>query len=78
MNIEVFDGIEMKANITAVDMFSDLDVMMDAISDDLDASPTSGATISSQLSDVEDKLGTVLEKRAEIGARQNRADMMHK
>ncbi len=75
--IEVFDGIEMKANTSAVDMFINLDAMMATISADLDpATPSSGATISSRLSVVETNLGTVLEKRAEIGARQNRADMM--
>ena len=76
VNIEVFDGIEMKANITAVDMFSELDAMMGAISSELSTTNSSGATIGNLLNDVEANLSVLLTKRAEIGARQNRADMM--
>lgn len=76
VNIEVFDGIEMKANITAVGMFENLDTMMGDISAELSATPSSGSDISSLLTAVDTNLGAVLEKRAEIGGRQNRADMM--
>lgn len=76
VKIEVSDGIEMKVNTNAVDMFSDLDDMMEALSNELDANPSSGSAISSMLDDVENNLSVVLEKRADIGARQNRADMM--
>jgi len=76
VNIEISDGVIMKANTSAVDMFVELDTMMGTISTELEAIPSSGANISALLKDVSDNLGKVLEKRAELGARQNRADMM--
>lgn len=76
VNIEISDGVELKANITAVDMFTDLDTLMANIGTELAVTSSSGANISALIKDVSDNLGKVLEKRAELGARQNRADMM--
>jgi len=76
VNIEISDGVELKANITAVDMFTDLDTLMANIGTELAVTSSSGLNISALIKDVSDNLDKVLEKRAELGARQNRADMM--
>lgn len=86
MNVEVFDGIEMKINITGipktgepntiVSIFENFDMMMDDISTALGDPASGGTEISSLLGDIAISLDTTLSQRAEVGARQNRADMM--
>lgn len=77
VSIEISDGVKLTVNTQgAVDMFVDLDNMMADISNELAANPSSGGTIGNLLGNVDEQFGVVLEKRAEIGARQNRAELM--
>ncbi|MBE1555010.1 flagellar hook-associated protein FlgL [Sporosarcina limicola] len=79
VNIEVTEGTEMTVNVTAVNMFKDLDTMMQNIGDALvgtPGNPSNSIEISALIKSVTDNLDVVLEKRAELGARQNRAEMM--
>ncbi|MDN4492196.1 flagellar hook-associated protein FlgL [Ureibacillus aquaedulcis] len=83
VKMEVFDGIQLQVNTSnAADLFKNVDELMGNISDALDAS--NGEEIGNLLGGLAD--GTddtlseiqnhVLEARADVGARQNRVEMM--
>ena len=69
VEIEVFDGVSMKVNTNTMEMFKDIDDMfagMEADDFDFDAAITT----------VDGNMDKVLTTRADIGARQNRVEMM--
>ncbi|GGA18584.1 flagellar hook-associated protein FlgL [Psychrobacillus lasiicapitis] len=79
VNIEVYDGVEIKVNTNGKIMFEDIDKMMENIESVLDSSKTPVATgpeIAKYLEDISGNQDTVLAARADIGARQNRVEMM--
>lgn len=79
VNIEVYDGVEIKVNTNGKTMFEDIDKMMENIESVLDSSKTPVATgpeIAKYLEDISGNQDTVLAARADIGARQNRVEMM--
>lgn len=79
VNIEVYDGVEIKVNTNGKTMFEDIDKMMENIESVLDSSNTPVATgpeIGKYLDDISKNQDTVLGARADIGARQNRVEMM--
>lgn len=75
IDIEVFDGITMKINSTPMKMFKDIDTMFGKISEAVQDS-ASGKELSVHLSTIDENMNKLLETRAEIGARQNRVELM--
>ncbi|MBD7943044.1 flagellar hook-associated protein FlgL [Psychrobacillus sp. Sa2BUA9] len=77
VEIEVYDGVNLDVNTKAVDMFAQIDDMLTSIQKDLaDPAGTIGSKIGDHLSTISTVQNKVLENRADIGARQNRVDMM--
>ncbi|MEK4522929.1 flagellar hook-associated protein FlgL [Psychrobacillus sp. FSL W7-1457] len=77
VEIEVYDGVNLDINTKAIDMFAQIDDMLTSIQKDLaDPTGTLGSKIGDHLSTISTVQNKVLENRADIGARQNRVDMM--
>lgn len=87
--IEVYDGIQMKVNTPGAELFQNIDDMMGKISDLLDPNraggPATGEEIGNALGGVSDKStgdditamhNKILEAQADVGARQNRVELM--
>jgi len=69
VEIDVFDGVSMKVNTNSMEMFKDIDKMFaDMEADDFD--------FSTAITTVDGNMDKVLTTRADIGARQNRVEMM--
>ncbi|MEK4406541.1 flagellar hook-associated protein FlgL [Sporosarcina sp. FSL K6-6792] len=75
ISIEVFDGVELQVNTNGYKLFSELDEMMGKLIGSIDNDEGSAA-ISAHLDAISKVQNSVLETRADIGARQNRAEMM--
>ncbi|RDV28826.1 flagellar hook-associated protein FlgL [Lysinibacillus capsici] len=85
VNIEIYDGIQIPVNTPGKDLFKNIDDMMGKISDLL-GDPTKtgveigdllgGVSSSSTNDDILTMHNKVLEAQADIGARQNRVEMM--
>ncbi|MEB2298508.1 flagellar hook-associated protein FlgL [Lysinibacillus xylanilyticus] len=87
--IEVYDGIQMKVNTPGAELFQDVDKMMGKISDLLDPNraggPATGEEIGNALGGVAEQStgdditaihNKILEAQADVGARQNRVELM--
>ncbi|MGE7945691.1 flagellar hook-associated protein FlgL [Lysinibacillus sp. NPDC093688] len=87
--IEVYDGIQMKVNTPGAELFQDVDKMMEKISDILDPNraggPATGEEIGNALGGVAEQStgdditaihNKILEAQADVGARQNRVELM--
>lgn len=68
VEIEVFDGVSLKVNTNALEVFKEID--------DLFGSFTVDSDFSKAIEDIDNKMDKVLTTRSEIGARQNRVEMM--
>ena len=71
VEIEVYDGITLKANTTPIQTFQSIDQMFA----NLDNATTS-EEFSNMLSDLNDNMNKLLTTRSDIGARQNRVELM--
>lgn len=89
VKIEVFDGVQLTANFPGADIFGRLDVLMGKVSEALDpANNPNHETIQKMLGGIVDTTGkdkdddlsiiqgSLLTARAEIGARQNRLELI--
>ena len=88
VKIEVYEGIEMKVNTAGVDLFKSVDDMMGKISGLLDpnrvplatseeiSSTLGGVTSNSTTDDITTMHNKILEAQADVGARQNRVELM--
>lgn len=76
VQIEVYDGVNLNVNTNALEMFAKIDDLLSGIQNDLATAGTGGVAIGNRLSEISDAQNTVLENRADIGARQNRVEMM--
>jgi len=88
VKIEVYEGIEMKVNTAGVDLFKSVDDMMSKISGLLDpnriplatseeiSSTLGGVTSNSTTDDITTMHNKILEAQADVGARQNRVELM--
>ncbi|MFJ7732329.1 flagellar hook-associated protein FlgL [Lysinibacillus sp. NPDC097231] len=85
VNIEIYDGIQIPVNAPGKDLFKNIDDMMIEISDLLGDPNVTGPEIGDKLggvssSSTNDNItamhNKVLEAQADIGARQNRVEMM--
>jgi len=87
--IEVYDGIQMKVNTPGAELFQNIDDMMGKISDLLDperpGGPATGEEIGNALGGVAEQSNgdditaihnKILEAQADVGARQNRVELM--
>lgn len=75
IEIEVFDGINMQINTSPIELFKNIDDMFADISDKM----TNGATadeLSPFITSIDDNMDELLTTRADIGARQNRVELM--
>lgn len=68
VEIEVFDGVSLKVNTNGLEVFKEID--------DLFASFTVDTDFSKAIEDIDNRMDKVLTTRSEIGARQNRVEMM--
>lgn len=75
IEIEVFDGINIQINTTPIQLFRDIDDMFDKISKDI-KNEVSGSELSSHITAIDNIMGKILTTRADIGARQNRVELM--
>jgi len=73
IEIEVFDGVNLKVNTNATALFKGIDDVFKGISDNVDDTYDFGAAIK----EIETQSDAVLTSRADIGARSNRAELMH-
>ena len=76
VSVEVFDGVELNVNTNGFKLFSKLDEMMGKLVNSIENNTGGGPEISAQLKEISAVQNLVLEERADIGARQNRAEMM--
>lgn len=76
VNIEVYDGVEITVNTKGLDIFQKIDDMMIGLEKDLQDSNMSGKDFDKYLTLKSDNEKFVLAARADIGARQNRVEMM--
>lgn len=76
VNIEVYDGVQITVNSKGYDVFRQVDEMMTKIAADMQDPTKVGSDFSSYLTDISTQQDFVLEERADIGARQNRVEMM--
>ncbi|HWL24557.1 MAG TPA: flagellar hook-associated protein FlgL [Ureibacillus sp.] len=75
IEIEVFDGINMQINTTPLNLFKNIDDVFEDISSKI----TNGATadeLSSLITSINNNMNELLKTRADIGARQNRVELM--
>lgn len=75
VNIEVFDGVEIQVNTNGIGLLDEIDTMIGNIAITL-GDGSNGTVIGNYLGEINDKQNALLGSRADIGARQNRADMM--
>lgn len=75
VKIEVYDGVEIKVNTNGIKLFSDIDALLGKIEGSLENGDES-TVISGYLKEISNVQNNVLESRADIGARQNRVEMM--
>lgn len=69
VDVEVFDGITLKVNTNAIDVFKNIDQMFQNIKDgtvDYDVA----------IGKIDEQMNEILTTRADIGARQNRVELM--
>ncbi|MEK4484793.1 flagellar hook-associated protein FlgL [Psychrobacillus sp. FSL H8-0484] len=76
VNIEVYDGVEITVNTKGLDIFQNIDAMITGLEADLKDPNKSGKDFDKYLTMKSDNEKVVLAARADIGARQNRVDMM--
>ena len=75
IEIEVFDGITIQINTTPIQLFREIDEMFAQISKDIN-DQASGSELSTHLTAIDNMMGKILTTRADIGARQNRVELM--
>lgn len=76
VNIEVYDGVEISVNTKGLDIFQNIDAMITGLETDLKDPNKSGKDFDQYLTMKSDNEEAVVAARADIGARQNRVEMM--
>lgn len=74
IDIEVFDGVSLEVNTNGMELFKGIDAVFERLLDP--NNPPGHDEFSAAMTSFEEQLGEVLTTRADIGARQNRAEMM--
>ncbi|MGZ0087121.1 flagellar hook-associated protein FlgL [Caldibacillus thermoamylovorans] len=76
VEIEVFDGIKLDVNIEGKTLFTGMIGMLDQLKTALNDPSSSGKAIEGYLSRIETQQNVLLSARSELGAKQNRVEMM--
>ncbi len=81
IQMDVADGIQLKVNTNGHPLFAGIDEMLANVANklttlDANGNTVGGDVIGAELSNVQSQLGKVLAARAEVGANQNRAELM--
>ncbi|MGE7836031.1 flagellar hook-associated protein FlgL [Viridibacillus arvi] len=82
VDIEVYNGVKLGVNINGKELFANIDKLMQDVqvalndTDALNAGTTSGTAIGNLLGDISKGQNSILESLAQVGAKQNRVDMM--
>lgn len=77
IEIEVFDGINMQINTAPIDLFKKIDNMFGEIDQKMrEGSTATASELSTFISDIDGNINELLTDRADIGARQNRVELM--
>jgi len=74
IEIQVFNGIQIKINTNPIDLFRSVDDMFAQIDNNI--STATGTDLSAHIDAIDDQLDALLSMRADIGARQNRIELM--
>ncbi|KAA0966793.1 flagellar hook-associated protein FlgL [Sporosarcina sp. ANT_H38] len=74
IEIEVFDGVSLKVNTNERDLFEGIDDIFEGLTGG-NSAPTQDE-FNAAMSSIDEKFSDVLTVRADIGARQNRSEMM--
>lgn len=78
VEIEVFDGVTLTVNSNAAESFKAIDKLFEDLNKKLDSGEYDDETdFSGALSEIDQLMDSVLTNRADIGARSNRAELMH-
>lgn len=79
VEVEVFDSVSLRVNTNAAEMFKDIDKLFDGLNAKVAATGEADDSINfgEAISNIDKQLDVVLTKRADIGARSNRAELMH-
>lgn len=79
VEIEVFDGVSLRVNTNTGKMFKDIDAILVELNKKVVATGENDDTVDfgEALINIEKQFDTVLTKRADVGARSNRAELMH-
>ncbi|MUV05680.1 flagellar hook-associated protein FlgL [Planococcaceae bacterium Storch 2/2-2] len=75
VKLEVFDGVELQVNTNGHDLFKDVDARFDAMIQQIE-DPDNQADLDAHITSLDEAFDQVLEARAVVGSRQNRADLM--
>ncbi|MEK4761881.1 flagellar hook-associated protein FlgL [Viridibacillus sp. FSL E2-0187] len=82
VEVEVYNGVTLAVNTNGKDLFANIDKLMSEVQsklndpDALNAGSTSGTEIGNLLGDITTQQNSVLESLAQVGAKQNRVEMM--
>ncbi|MFD0944649.1 flagellar hook-associated protein FlgL [Savagea faecisuis] len=79
VKIEVFDGVELQVNTLGIGIFDEIDKKFTTMIQDIEGdknNQTSKPDLDKHIASMDDALNIVLEARAVVGARQNRAELM--
>lgn len=78
VEIQVFDGINLRVSTDVSKMFKDIDTMLDKVKDlTATGSTATGESFGKLIGEIDGHMDVVLSKRADVGARSNRAELMH-
>ncbi|MFJ8234658.1 flagellar hook-associated protein FlgL [Ureibacillus sp. NPDC094379] len=75
IEIEVFDGINLQINTNSIPLFNEIDQMFKQIGDEINSGAT-GSELSAHISTIDTNMNKLLSTRADIGAKQNRVELM--
>lgn len=76
IEMNVFDGVSMTVNTTGLQLFSGIDNVLTNVSNVLKTNTSTSTQISALITNIQNQTEIVLEQRAVVGAKQNRAEMM--
>ncbi|QTD41180.1 flagellar hook-associated protein FlgL [Sporosarcina sp. Te-1] len=77
IEIEVFDGVSLRVNTTAGKTFKEIDQLFDGLTKKIDEAFDDTVDFGQAITDIDNLMDNVLTHRADIGARSNRAELMH-
>ena len=76
VDIEIFEGVTMKVNSNTLDTFRGIDTMLSDISSKMTTGSGTSTDYAAAITTVSDQMNLILTTRADIGARQNRSELM--